>query len=119
MEYSITGEIAQTANFTLQAGETLWASKGAIVSYSSGIDWDLKIPGGLGGAIRRSLAGEGIALTYIQSYYDKQSLVLCANGWPRAALSLPPGAKTWTLPPPWPGGQAPRSSAAPDCSCRR
>jgi uncharacterized protein (TIGR00266 family) len=79
MEYTITGEIAQTANFTLNAGETLWASKGAIVSYTSGIDWDLKIPGGLGGAIKRSLAGEGIALTYIQSRQDKQELVLAAN----------------------------------------
>jgi uncharacterized protein (TIGR00266 family) len=79
MEYAITGEIAQTANFILDAGETLWASKGAIVNYTSGIDWDLKVPGGLGGAIKRSLAGEGIALTYIQSHQDKQRLVLAAN----------------------------------------
>jgi uncharacterized protein (TIGR00266 family) len=79
MEYTISGEIAQTATFTLNAGETLWASKGAIVNYTSGVDWDLKIPGGLGGAIKRSLAGEGIALTYIQSNQDKQKLVLAAN----------------------------------------
>ncbi len=79
MDYTISGEIAQTAEFSLQAGDTLWASKGAIVSYTSGVNWDLKIPGGLGGAIRRSLAGEGIALTYIQSYDDEQRLVLAAN----------------------------------------
>ncbi len=79
MDFTITGEIAQTANFTLHTGEYLWASKGAIVSYSQGIDWDLKIPGGVGAAIKRSLAGEGIALTYVQSYYDHQRLVLAAN----------------------------------------
>jgi uncharacterized protein (AIM24 family) len=39
----------------------------------------LKVPGGLGGAIKRSLAGEGIALTYVQSYHDNQRLVLAAN----------------------------------------
>ncbi|MBW3598756.1 MAG: AIM24 family protein, partial [Planctomycetes bacterium] len=79
MEYRISGEIAQTATFEMDAGETLWASKGAIVTYSRGIDWDLKIPGGLGGAIKRSLAGEGIALTYVQSRQDKQRIVLSAN----------------------------------------
>ncbi len=79
MEYTISGDIAQTAELTMEAGDTLWASKGAIVSYTSGVDWDLKVPGGLSGAIRRSLAGEGIALTYIQSYQNGQRVVLAAN----------------------------------------
>lgn len=79
MEYTITGEIAQTANLVLQAGETLWASKGAIVSYTGGVDWDVKVPGGVSAAIKRSLAGEGIALTYIQAYQNNQQVVLCAN----------------------------------------
>jgi uncharacterized protein (TIGR00266 family) len=79
MEYFISGEIAQTATFTMQAGETLWASKGALVTYTSGVEWDLKIPGGVGAAIKRSLAGEGIALTYVQSHQDKQRVVLAAN----------------------------------------
>lgn len=79
MEFTIVGEIAQTAHFELNAGETLWASKGAIVTYGRGVDWDLKVPGGLGGAIKRSLAGEGIALTFIQAFEDNQRVVLAAN----------------------------------------
>ena len=38
-----------------------WASKGAIVSLDRGVDWRLKLPGGVGGAVRRGLSGEGVA----------------------------------------------------------
>ena len=81
MSYSpeIRGEIAQTAHFSLSRGDTLWASRGALVSYGTQVQWSLKVPGGLSGALRRSFAGEGVALTFIESAADGQSLVLGAN----------------------------------------
>lgn len=66
MQTRIEGVIAQTLRLEMAAGETAWASKGSIVALDDGVDWQLKVPGGLGGAMRRGLAGEGLALTFIE-----------------------------------------------------
>ncbi len=66
MEERVEGVIAQTLHLTMGSGETAWASKGSIVSLEDGIDWSLKVPGGVGGAVRRGLAGEGLALTFLR-----------------------------------------------------
>ena len=87
----IRGEIAQTAHFTLGRGDTLWASRGALVSYGTQVNWSLKVPGGLSGALRRSFAGEGVALTFIESAADDQSLVLGAKS-ARSHHHVGPGA---------------------------
>ncbi len=79
MKYAIQGDLAQVAVLSLSAGEMAWASKGALMSITPGIEWTLKIPGGLGGAVRRSLSGEGISLTYIQAQKDNQQVVLASN----------------------------------------
>ncbi len=79
MEYRITGEIAQYVHLTVQPDEPIWASKGSIMSMTRGIDWQLKIPGGARGALRRSMSGEGIALTYISAKEKNQHLRLAAN----------------------------------------
>ena len=59
MRYQISGEIAQIVRLDFEPGESAWASKGSIMAYSPGLQWHLKVPGGVGGAMRRSLAGEG------------------------------------------------------------
>src|SRR5690606_19891372 len=46
-------------------GESCWASKGGIMSYADGIEWRLRVPGGISGAARRMFSGEGVALSYI------------------------------------------------------
>jgi len=79
MDYQITGEIAQTASLTLDRDDLLWASKGSIVSHNPSIEWDLKIPGGIGGALRRSLSGEGISLAQIRPLAPGAQVVLGAN----------------------------------------
>jgi len=79
MDYTIHGELAQVAKLTLAAGEACWASKGSLLSLTPGLDWTLKVPGGLGGAVRRSLSGEGISMTYIESKQDNQQAVLASN----------------------------------------
>jgi uncharacterized protein (TIGR00266 family) len=81
MHYTISGEIAQSVRFEFEANETLWASTGSIMTYSKGVEWALRVPGGIGGAISRTLAGEGISLSYIQSREAEQYLLL-ASGVP-------------------------------------
>jgi uncharacterized protein (AIM24 family) len=79
MHYHISGEIAQHVRMDFEAGETLWASKGSLMALSPGIDWNLRVPGGAGGALRRSMAGEGISLTYLQTSQAGQYAFLVAN----------------------------------------
>jgi len=79
VEFQIAGTVAQMAVMRMQRGETLWASKGSIVSHSEGVSWDVRIPGGLAGGLKRALSGEGISMTHAQASVDGQVLVLGAN----------------------------------------
>jgi uncharacterized protein (TIGR00266 family) len=67
MQHQILGEFAQYLKLTLDRGESCWAGRGAIMSYDRGIRWALRAPGGLGGAARRMLAGEGVALARVEA----------------------------------------------------
>lgn len=79
MEHRIYGELAQVVELTFTAGESCWSSKGGIVSLTPGLNWTLKIPGGLGAGMRRSLSGEGIALTYISASANGERAMLSSN----------------------------------------
>lgn len=79
MRYTISGEIAQSVRLDFEPNETAWASNGTLMTYSSGLTWDLRVPGGLSGAISRTLAGEGISLSYLQANGTEQSAVLAAD----------------------------------------
>jgi len=79
MHYTIEGELAQVANLLLDKGETCWASKGSLVSMDPDLAWQLKIPGGAGGAARRMMSGEGVALTFLSSTRDGAKATLAAN----------------------------------------
>lgn len=79
MEYRITGELAQVVELGLSKGEDCWANNGAIVSITSGATWQLRIPGGLGGAVGRSFSGTGVSLTFIQSTDNGQMVRLSSN----------------------------------------
>lgn len=75
----IEGVIAQTVRLSLEQGQSLWASKGSLLAYDSGIDWTLRVPGGAGKAIGRMMSGEGASLTHVTSKKPGASLVLSAN----------------------------------------
>lgn len=79
MQYEIEGKIAQYARLSMDAGETAWASNGSLMSYTSGVEWGLKIPGGMGGALQRSMAGEQVSLGFIESQQANQEVLLVAN----------------------------------------
>lgn len=77
---TILGDIAQRAQLEMTPGDYAWASKGSIMAYSDGIRWRLRIPGGVSGAFKRSLAGEGVTLTYLEA--DRPGTVLLAANAP-------------------------------------
>ncbi len=79
MEVEVSGVIAQTVRLKLRRGQSVWASRGAILCYDPGIDWTLRVPGGVGKAISRVFAGEGVALTYIEARREGAEVVLTAN----------------------------------------
>jgi uncharacterized protein (TIGR00266 family) len=79
MQYEIEGYLAQVARITFRRGDVCWASKGSLVLLDPTIQWQLKVPGGIGGAARRMLSGESIALTYIRATDEGQQFVLSAN----------------------------------------
>lgn len=79
MDYIIEGEIAQRVRLAFAPGEAVWLSKGSLMAYSEGVQWRPRVPGGLGGAVRRSLAGEGVALTYAEAQGAGQFALIAAN----------------------------------------
>ncbi len=89
MHYTISGEIAQSVRFEFEANESLWASNGTLMAYSKGLEWDLRVPGGMGGAISRTLAGEGISLSYLQTHQPGEYALLAADA--------PGHIATWNL----------------------
>lgn len=76
MDTRIDGVIAQTLLLRMDRGDGAWASKGAIVALDDGIDWQLKVPGGVGGAVRRGLSGESLALTRLTCRKDDATALL-------------------------------------------
>lgn len=79
MEYTITGTIAQSVQLAFDAGESAWVSNGSLMAHSRGIGWRLRVPGGVSGAVRRSLSGEGLSLTYVEADRPDQEALLAAN----------------------------------------
>ncbi|MBN1206864.1 MAG: AIM24 family protein [Myxococcaceae bacterium] len=76
---SVEGVIAQSARLQLKRGQNLWVSRGGLLAYTEGIDWQLRIPGNASKALGRMLAGEGLALTYVTAQRKGAEVLLSAN----------------------------------------
>ncbi|PDW04320.1 AIM24 family protein [Candidatus Viridilinea mediisalina] len=79
MEFTILGQIAQRARLEFAPGEGVWLSKGSLMAYSSAVQWRPRVPGGFGGAVRRSFAGEGVTLTYAETDAAGQFALIASN----------------------------------------
>jgi uncharacterized protein (TIGR00266 family) len=79
MQFTIAGSIAQRARLEFAPGESVWLSKGGLMAYSEGVQWRPRVPGGLGGALRRTLSGEGLALTYAEAQGEGQFALVASN----------------------------------------
>ena len=79
LPHRLHGAIAQCVHLTLQPGQHLWCSNGSLMAYDPGVRWRLKIPVGLGGALKRSIAGEGLSLTYVETEAPDAEVLLASN----------------------------------------
>ena len=79
MDFTIDGTVAQSARLSFDRGEFAWASRGGIISYSGGLIWDVRMPGGLAGGVKRMLAGEGLSLARLEAVQGGGSVVIGAN----------------------------------------
>lgn len=75
----IQGTIAQFANLRLKKGQGMWCSRGSLLAYDDSVRWQLKVPGGAGKALGRMMAGEGAALTWVQSDKTGARVVITNN----------------------------------------
>lgn len=76
---TLSGEIAQVLELRLRSGQGLWCARGALLSYSSGVDWRLGLPGGAGQLVGRMMTGEGMSLVRVDAHADDQSVVIASN----------------------------------------
>jgi len=79
MKYQIKGELAQIAELNFNRRESCWCSKGSLMSIDPNIQWQLRIPGGVSGAVRRMFSGEGISLTHVKAVRSNQKVILASN----------------------------------------
>ncbi len=79
MTHEIFGSIAQYVRLDFDRGDSVWASRGSLMAYTNGVRWQVRVPGGLAGAARRSLAGEGLSLAFLQSELPGGHALLSAN----------------------------------------
>jgi len=75
----VQGSIAQFVTLGLKRDQEIWASRGALMTYNDRVDWELKVPGGVGKALSRAMSGEGIALTRIRAKGPGGEVVLTNN----------------------------------------
>lgn len=76
---TIDGAIAQTFSLELARGQQLWTSRGSLIAYDRGIDWNLEVPGGASKAFGRLLSGESLALVRVAAQTDGAACTLGPN----------------------------------------
>ncbi len=67
MNYEITGVVAQIVNVDLEPGDFCWVTPGGMISFIGDLDWTIRIPGGIKGAVSRMMSGESLKLTHIKA----------------------------------------------------
>jgi uncharacterized protein (TIGR00266 family) len=72
LEYSIQGDNLQVARIMLKPGQEIYAEAGKMVYKTANVNWETRLSGGtigdkILGALRRTVMGESIFLTYFHS----------------------------------------------------
>ncbi len=75
LDYTIQGDNLQVARIRLKAGQEVYAEAGKMVYKTANIDWETKMSGNslsekLLGALRRTVTGESLFLTYFRARSD-------------------------------------------------
>src|SRR5258706_7966974 len=75
LEYSIQGENLQVVRIQLKPGQEIYAEAGKMVYKTTNVSWETRMSGStigekILGALKRSVMGESIFLTYFRSQGD-------------------------------------------------
>jgi uncharacterized protein (TIGR00266 family) len=96
LEYSIQGDNLQVARITLRPGQEIYAEAGKMVYKTANVRWETRMSGGsigdkILGALRRTVIGESVFLTYFRS--DGEGEVGFAGNYPGklTVFDLEPG----------------------------
>jgi uncharacterized protein (TIGR00266 family) len=96
LEYSIQGDNLQVARIQLRPGQEIYAEAGKMVYKTANVRWETRMSGGsigdkILGALRRTVMGESIFLTYFRS--DGEGEVGFAGNYPGkiTVFDLEPG----------------------------
>jgi uncharacterized protein (TIGR00266 family) len=96
LEYSIQGDNLQVARIKLRSGQEIYAEAGKMVYKTANVHWETRMSGGsigdkILGALRRTVMGESIFLTYFRC--DGQGEVGFAGNYPGkiTVFDLEPG----------------------------
>lgn len=97
LEYKLEGDNLQVARVRLKPGQELYAEAGRMVYKSANVDWQTRMSGQtigdkLMGALRRTVTGESLFLTYFQAH-NGEGEVGFAGSYPGKleAIELGPG----------------------------
>jgi uncharacterized protein (TIGR00266 family) len=92
MQYQINGAVMQTVELTLKGGESVHTESGGMAWYTGQFKMETNMPGGVFGAIGRSLAGESIFMTTYTCQSDT-GVMTFASSFPGHihVLNLGPG----------------------------
>ena len=75
LDYTIQGDNLQVARIRLKAGQEVYAEAGKMVYKTANVDWETKMSGNsigekILGALRRTVTGESLFLTYVRARTD-------------------------------------------------
>ena len=102
LEYSIQGDNLQVARIQLRPGQEIYAEAGKMVYKTANVRWETRMSGGsigdkILGALRRTVMGESIFLTYFRC--DGEGEVGFAGNYPGkiTVFDLEPGRSLFDL----------------------
>jgi uncharacterized protein (TIGR00266 family) len=75
VDYDISGILNQILTLRLSPGERLWVQKNALMSYTTGVSWKPRIPGGLVKTFSRYFSGESLFLLDVTTHAEAKLMV--------------------------------------------
>lgn len=86
-EFEIIGTLLQAVRIRLRAGQTVFTETGSLAWMQDGVDMNTNLGGGLGGLLKRAVAGESLFIVDYTARRDGAEITF-ANDFPGKILAL-------------------------------
>ncbi len=67
MQFTVEGVVNQVLALRMEPGESVWAQRRSLVSYTPGLSWSVRVPGGIPGMAMRALSEESFFLLRVKA----------------------------------------------------